>query len=242
VRSIVVAGLLVACSAPPKPPAPAPAPPTPQRDLAVAEPPPKQPTPAAESDLDFVIERQIRVAPNAPIRRRTNQTPQEIDIAEHELWSPCVRDYVQARRDESRRALTAVFARYATTCNADRHVVVARPSEYRGSYVAYRGTFAPDRTDVELEIVACGTTAALDSVTLVADRKRWSGNVTSQEVGGCTVATMPDLRALRRALRDALDAKLVIVEIDGEHDIVITDEMKRDLRLMLDALDAISAR
>ncbi len=242
---MVFAGLLVACSAPPKPPAPAPAP-APQRDLAVAEPPPKQLTPTAqEREGDLVIVRGVRVAPNEldpPIRRRTNQWPQEIDLAEHELWSPCVRDYVQARGEDMRRALTAVFARYATTCNADRHVVVARPSDYRGSYVAYRGTFAADRSDVELEIVACGTTVALDSITLVADRKRWSGNVTSNEVGGCTVATMPDLRSLRRALRDALDAKVVIVEIDGEHDIVITDDMKRDLRLMLDALDAVSAR
>ena len=228
--------LLAACSASPKPPAPPPAPPPPPRDLAVAEPAPKQPTPPPQDERDFVIDRMRPIDP--PIRRRTNQ---EIVFAEPELWSPCVRDYVQARGDDTRRMLTALFARYATTCNADRHVVVARPTDYRGSYVAYRGTFA-DRVAVELEVVACGTTAALERIAVVTDGKRWTGNVTSEEVGGCVVATLPDLRALRRALRDALDARAAVVEIDGVHDIVITDDMKRDLRLMLDALDALSAR
>ena len=241
-RSLVVTGLLVACSAPPKPPAPEPAAPAPKRDLAVAEPPPKPP-PAEEPDGSTWIVRGTRVRPNnfdAPLRRRTIEAPQEIDIGEHELWSPCVRDFVQARGEEARRALTSLFARYGTICNAERQVVLVRPSDYdQRSYIAFRGTLA---ADLALDIVVCGTTAAIESIALVSDRKRWTARTTSEEEAGCMVASLPDVKSLRRALRDALDARLAIVEIDGDHDIVITDEMKRDVRLMLDALDALSAR
>jgi hypothetical protein len=226
--------LLVACSAPPKP-APVPASDAPKRDLAVAEPVPKAVAPPPpEQALD--IRGSLLIDANLPrqpiITRRINQQPLELDVAERDLWTPCVRDFVAAQPPPARRVLTAAFARYPTSCDAEKRIVIDAPREYRDRFVVFRGPFAA----MTFDVVTCGASPP-GAVAISYDGKRWTGIATSTQIGACTTTSVPDMPSLRRVLRDLVDAKDVTV-----HEVVVTDEMKRDLRLVLDALDALSAR
>ena len=243
--------MVAACSAPPKPsPAPA-AQPAPVRDLAVAEPPPK-PRPPEEPLIDpsdpsarneWLVRGMDRPRGfDAPIRRRVMPPPQELDVAERDLWSPCVRDFVQAQPVHARRPLTAVFSRYGITCDATKRVVVASPQDVRGKpFLGYSATFTNDRAELVLNIATCGV--SFDRAVIVYDGKTWtSGGLVVENVDGCATASLPDVRSIRRMLRDMLDARNAVVRIDGAEDMPITDEMKHELRLMLDAYDALSVR
>ena len=236
--------VLVACSAPVTPAhEPAPAPP-PKRDLAVAEPPPKQPTPPEEIDPygQSGRDRLITVSPRrrdlVPIgnERRVFPLQQEIDVAARDLWSPCVRDFVQAQPEHARRPFAAVVARYPTSCDASHRIVVEAPLEYRDRFVVLRGAL----TALTLDVVTCGM-APNGSVEIIYDGRRWTGLATTEQISGCAITSVPDMPSLRRVLRDVVDAKDVIARVDTI-DVVVTFEMKRDLRLMLDALDVLSAR
>jgi hypothetical protein len=223
---------LVACSAPPKP-APVPREP-PKRDLAVAEAVKTQPAPQEPADPNAWIIDANR--PRRPIlvdtRVRVVQQPLELDVAERDLWSPCVRDFVRTQSSATRRVLTAAFARYPTSCDTEKRIVIDAPPEYRDRFVVFRGPLAA----MTLDLVVCGT-APPGAVVISYDGKRWTGIATSTQIGACTTTSVPDMPSLRRVLRDLVDAKDVTV-----HDVIVTDEMKRDLRLVLDALDALSAR
>ena len=233
VRALALVAI-VACSAPPKA-APAPAAPAEaKRDLAVAEPAPKKPAtePQPPGGLNLVSRDELIV------RGRFQTQPQdELDVAERDLWAPCVREFVQAQQPHARRALTAAFARHAVTCDDHKRIVIAPPHDYRGtSYVAYRGAFG----DLAFEVVVCGVDE-FDSASLAYDGKRWRSGA-SDRVDVCAIASTPDVRTIRRMLRDAVDARDVVLHVDGIEDVVITEQRKRDLRLVLDALDALGTR
>jgi hypothetical protein len=224
---------LVACSAPPKP-APVPASAAPKRDLAVAEPtrpPPAQPDEPPDPYAWVIDANRPRPARDIVITRRVNQAPVEIDVAERDLWMPCVRDFVAVQSPPARRVLTAAFARYPTSCDAEKRIVIDAPREYRDRFVVFRGPLAA----MTFDLVTCGSAPA-GAVAITYDGKRWTGIATSTQVGACTTTSVPDMPSLRRVLRDLVDARDVTV-----HDVVVTDEMKRDLRLVLDALDALDA-
>jgi hypothetical protein len=88
--------------------------------------------------------------------------------------------------------------------------------------------------------VICGVTA-FDGATLEYDGKRWRSEA-SDRVDVCAIASTPDVRSIRRMLRDAVDARAMVLHIDGIEDVVLTEQRKKDLRLVLDALDALSVR
>lgn len=219
--------VLAACGAPPRP-SPASAPPPPARDLAVAEPVKAQPLPPPRRDRDLAIV--LGARDEVPgIGRRVLQ-PGEIAVAERDLWSPCVRDFVAGQPAATRRALTAAFARFPTSCDAEKRVVLEAPREYGERYVVFRGPLTAMTFDV-----VCGTPGP--AVAIVHDGQRWTGTATSTQLGACTTTSVPDMPSLRRVLREVAEARDATAQ-----DVVITDDMKRDLRLVLDALDALSAR
>lgn len=143
-----------------------------------------------------------------------------------------MRAFVEAKPPEARRALTAAFARYPARCDAEQRIVIDAPPEYRERFVVLRGTLA----NLTLDVVTCGTPAA-EAITIAYDRKRWTGMATTSQLGACAKASVPDMPSLRRALREATFARDATV-----NDVAVSDEMKRDLGLVLDALDALSAR
>lgn len=239
--------MLVACGGSPEHATSPVAPPAPKRDLAVAEPAAKEPTPPEEDGLDpndrssrdaWII-RGVRRAPPRRIpvlRRRINEAPEEVDIAASEMWSPCVKDFVQRQSETARRAWTAAFARYTPGCDVNQRASVEPPREYRGKpYVAFTG-----RLDaLAIELVTCGSDASIHDAWFELDGRRKQllvGDPAQRE--GCTVVVTPDSPSTRRVLREAIESSRPVVHFDNGGEEPITDDNRRDLRLMLDALSA----
>jgi len=172
------------------------------------------------------------------------------DIQESELWVPCVRDFVRARPEPARRALTAALARYQTTCGPDGGVVLLGVlgldgRERRGrSDVGFTDTLSASRTDVSLRVASCDGPLAAERIAIAADGARWSSPriAFAQDQYGCEVAVLPWTRALARAVWAAAGAADAVIAFEGGgQDLAITDEMKQHLRAMLEALDALDA-
>lgn len=248
-KPAVVAFAVAACSAPaqhgadPARPTSAPAP---RHELAVAEPgpsPPAAPPEAPELGEISVIRARQRREPQLPVPRRPTVERRELAIADVEMWSPCVRAFVDARPLHVRRVLTAAFARHAVACDAERRVQIAPRPEREGlPFLGYTGTVAADRAELALTVMACSV-PAFEQFTIVYDGRRWdSPPVRSERAGGCAIARTPDLRGIRLVLRDVLEARDAVVHVDGAADLVIDAGMRRDLQVMLDAVEALTAR
>jgi len=73
---------------------------------------------------------------------------------------------------------------------------------------------------------------------------RWSSTrLELERADGWEIAMLPLTRTLARVVRRALDARDTVLRFEGPRgyeDVIITDEMKQDLQVMLDALDAIN--
>jgi hypothetical protein len=240
----------VACSAPVQQPAAQPqqAPAT-RDEVAIAEPPPKQAQPAERpidpndpSGHDEWLLRNMEHPPRVPIVVRRYNPPDEVFVGSSDLWSPCVKDFVYSRSDDARRALTAAFGRYVVTCDSEKRVVIAPPHEYLGkSTLSFTGTFAGSSSTVMLRVTTCSATT-LEQIVVVYDGKRWTSPQLNPEpsTGGCVGTSLPISKTVRRMVRDLSEAREAIVLFDTE-EVFLSDDMKRDLQLMLDALDALAS-
>lgn len=191
----------------------------------------------------------------------------DADILESELWEPCVREFVRARPERVRRALTAALARYQTACTPDDGVALQGARgldgrERRGrSDVGFTGTLSAARAtaaranavpatavraNVSLRVAYCGEPIAAERIVISAGSERWSSPRLpfAQDVHGCEVAELPWTRALARVVGAAADGGDAVVAFEGRaaHDLAVTDEMKQHLRAMLEVLEALDAR
>jgi hypothetical protein len=159
----------------------------------------------------------------------------QLDVAPSDLWSPCVKEHVQKQGPDARRAWTALFARYVPSCDADHRMRIDPPREYAGKpYVALRGVVGGE---LVIEAASCNASSA-ERVVIAYDDQRWTAPLhDSEQRAGCIVVRVPETRTARRVLRNALDASHASVQLDGD-EIAITEELKRDLRLVLDATGA----
>lgn len=229
---VMLVAMLVACGAPaPRTPTPPPPAPPPPRDLAVAEPPPKPQPRERRVDADnitWLVDRDVHW------RRRLPATRRELKAAESGGWSACVRDYVDALPAHVRRPVTAAFARYKVACDDERRVVL-EPSRTAPA-IAFVGPI----TALGLQAVAC---RAFDRLAIEYDGRRWVAGVlaTERRTDGCTVAALPNTPALRSVLREAIAASEAVLRFDDD-ELAFPEGSRYDLRLMLDALDALSAR
>ena len=83
-----------------------------------------------------------------------------------------------------------------------------------------------------------------ERITLIADGVRWSSpRIDFDDDGGWEIATLPLGRELARVVKHAAESRDALLRFEAERgyeDVVLTDDMKQDLRVMLDALDAIN--
>jgi hypothetical protein len=177
-----------------------------------------------------------------------------LDVAESDFLSRCVRDFVYAQPDASRRALIAAFTQYQTTCDGAGRVVLERPLSFDSrerrarSDVAFTGTLSPERVDLALRVAYCGgDSASPDRITIVADDATWTSSRLEfeRDTGACDVAELPYTRPLGRILFDVTDATDALIRFEGTGlagELVASDGIKHELRVVLEALDALSAR
>jgi hypothetical protein len=168
-----------------------------------------------------------------------------------DFWSPCVRDFVQLQPEAARDALGEALSLYGTACTGgpSRRVEFQAPRTDRTapaqSYLGLVG--ALERTSCELALRAAyhGRPVRAERITLIADGVRWSSPRIDfdDDDDGWEIATLPLGRELARVVKRTAEARDALLRFEAGRDyedVVLTEDMKQDLRVMLDALDAIN--
>jgi hypothetical protein len=182
---------------------------------------------------------------------RALRLPTLLDLSnkKSDFWSPCVREFVQLQPEAARDALGEALSLYSTSCTGGpvRRVEFQTPPASRAapaqSYLGLVGALEPNRSELALRAAYHGQVRA-ERITLIADGARWSSpRIDFDDDDGWEIATLPLTRELARAVRGAADARDVLLRFESARsyeDVTVTEEMKQDLRVMLDALDAIN--
>ena len=259
VRAVVMLLLVTACGGSPRTQrAAAPAPPHDTTEWAVAEPPPPRSLQAPErtlgSDLFYRDPQWIaeelareRGRETVVIERRFGRFG-TLEPAESDFWSPCVRDIVLQQPEPARRALTALVANYATSCDGAGSVILERPlgldgREHRAlSGIALVGTVGR-QIDVALRVTYCGAVTDLDHVVLIASDTRWTSQRLElvRDADNCLSADIAVTRAVERTARALTDApaSLRFEGARGYDTVALDEDALRVLRIALDSLDAL---
>lgn len=167
-----------------------------------------------------------------------------------DFWSPCVREFVQLQPEAARDALGEALSLYSTSCTGApvRRVEFQTPPASRGapaqSYLGLVGALEQNRGELALRAAFHGRPIRAVRITLIADDARWSSpRIDFDDDDGWEIATLPLTRELARVVRRAADGRDVLLRFESERsyeDVTVTEDMKQDLRGMLDALDAIN--
>jgi hypothetical protein len=201
--------------------------------------------PAAYAD-DRLAERDPKPEPEVPRARSARPNSPLPD---------CVKDFVDAQSAAARERLVEALSVYATTCDrVERRVVVdaPRPSpsghDYAfESHISFGGHLTRTQSRVWLSVSYHGDAPIqAERIKVAADEFRWtSPPLKFEHDSSGTVwehAAIPYTKSMQSIVRKMIDAKDVIVRFEGPRnhaDLVVTDEMKHDLELMMDALAAI---
>jgi hypothetical protein len=177
--------------------------------------------------------------------------PTLLDVSnkKSDLWSPCVRDFVQGEPEIARDVLGEALSLYSTACTvgASRRVEFQTPRGDRTalaqSYLGLVGALEPTSCELALRAAYHGPAMRAERITLIADGVRWSSpRIDFDDDSGWEIATLPLTRELARVVMRAAEARDALLRFESGaayEDVVVTDDMKQDLRVMLDALDAI---
>jgi hypothetical protein len=166
-----------------------------------------------------------------------------------DYWSPCVRDFVQTQPEPARAVLGEALSLYSTSCTGGpaRRVEFQTPAGRLApaqSYIGLVGALEQSRGELALRAAFHGQAVRADRITLIADGARWSSpRIDFEDDDGWEIATLPLTRELARVVRRAADARDVLLRFESERsyeDVAVSEDMKQDLRVMLDALDAIN--
>ncbi len=181
-----------------------------------------------------------------PVRARPGESFYE---SKRDFWSPCVRDFVETQPEAAREVLGEALSAYSTACTTGpvKRVEFRTPRTGRTapaeSHLGLIGVLEPGTCELSLEAAYRGEPVHAERITLIADGVRWSSpRLDFDRYDDGETVTVPLSRALLRVVARAIDAHETIVRFEGAagyEDVVVTGEMKQDLRVMLDALDAI---
>lgn len=163
-----------------------------------------------------------------------------------DYWSPCVRAFVQGQPAGARELLGEALSLYGTTCGPTR-IEFRVPRAGRSAPTAQLALVgALERTTRELALRAVyrGEPIRAERITVIADGARWSSpRLDFERDADGEAATLPFTRTVAREVRRAIDARDALLRFESAtdyEDVAISDELKQELRVMLDALDALA--
>jgi hypothetical protein len=242
--------VLAACggAAAPAPAVPAPAAPV-ASNRAEAEPwtpPPAKPRKVAVSG-PFVLRDELLV--EEEMRPRLRVGPDVISAKRSDLWHPCVRDVVEQRDRAIRDLLGDALTTYLVTCDRAAGTVTFGSSDRRTasqrSYLGISGIVTRTAARLELAVVRHGAVTP-EKITILAGTTRWTSvglDPVFDPVAERSVATLPFTRALTRVIRTVLESDEAILRFEsaaGSEDVVITEDMKQDLRVLAELGDVLN--
>lgn len=244
--------LLAACAGPAAPPPTVPAPPPPAPSTR-AEAEPWTPPQRAPADRRLVIRSPIALVRgdllvDSELRPRLSGL-ETISAKRSDLWHPCVRSVVEQRERSVRDLLGDVLTAYLVACDRTSGSVAFGSSDRRtaaaGSSLGISGVVTATTARLELSVVRAGD-ALPERITILAGATRWTSiplDPVFDPVAERSVAALPFTRALARVVRAVLDADEAFVRFEsatGSEDVVITEDMKQDLRVLSELADALS--
>jgi hypothetical protein len=177
--------------------------------------------------------------------------PTLLDISnkKSDFWSPCVREFVQGQPEGVRDVLGEALSLYSTACTGgpSRRIEFQTPRADRTaltqSYLGLVGALEGASCELALRAAYRGPPVRAERIALIADGVRWSSpRIDFDDDGGWEIATLPLTRELARVVMRTAEARDALLRFEAGaayEDVVLTDDMKQDLRAMLDALDAI---
>lgn len=233
--------VLAACGGAPPPAAQPAAPPPAPSTRAEAEPwrPPPTPPPSRTNRS-----REQIILDEMPRLRRDQA---ELTEKRSDLWTPCVRDLVEARDRAFRNELGDALTFYTTKCDREaQHAIFGPPQRrfyQRNSYFGFIGDLTPRTVRIELLFVRRGGPPP-ERITLIAGAARW----TSQKLDALvetdvSSVKLPYTRSVARVLRKMLETDDAIVRFEaevGSEDMLVTEEMKGDLGVFVELADSLS--
>jgi hypothetical protein len=170
-------------------------------------------------------------------------------------WADCVKDFVDAQRSSAREPLLDALSVYFTTCDrVERRIIVEAPRPVPSghdyafeSHVSFGAQLTKAQSRVWLSVTYHGDSRILaERIKVAADDFRWTSPPLSFEHDASNPswesAEIPYTKSLQGIVRKMIESRDVIIRFEGPKthaDLVVTDEMKHDLKLMLDALAAI---
>ena len=238
-------------------------------DPAIAEPPPEPPRTPARPPVNGrrliprpgpllvgPVTREVwALDPQAPgdlvSVDRWLRLPTLLDVSnkKSDFWSPCVREFVQGEPEGVRDVLGEALSLYSTACTGgpSRRVEFQTPRADRTapaqSYLGLVGALEAASCELALRAAYRGPAVRAERITLIADGVRWSSpRIDFDDDDGWETATLPLTRELARVVMRTAEARDALLRFEAGaayEDVVLTDDMKQDLRVMLDALDAI---
>lgn len=174
----------------------------------------------------------------------------EVSVDKKTFWSPCVRDFVETQPEAARAALGEALSLYSTSCAStpSHRVEFQTPAAGRTaperSHLGLVGALERTRGELALRAAYHGEPVNAERITLIADGVWWSSpRIDVDDADGWEIATLPLTRELARVVRRAAEARDTRLRFEAPRhyeDVIVTDDMKQDLRVMLDALDAIN--
>ena len=167
----------------------------------------------------------------------------------------CVKDFVDAQTASARDRLVEALSVYSTTCDrVERRIVVEAPRPSPSghdyafeSHVSFGGYLTKTQSKLWLSVSYHGDAPIqAERIKVAADEFRWtSPSLKFEHDSTSTIwehADIPYTRNMQTIVRKIIESKDVIVRFEGPRshaDLVVTEEMKHDLKLMMDALAAI---
>lgn len=178
---------------------------------------------------------------------RLRRDQAELTEKRSDLWTPCVRDLVEARDRAFRNELGDALTFYTTKCDREAQHAIFGPPQRRfyqlNSYFGFIGDLTPRTARIELLFVRRGGPPP-ERITLIAGAARW----TSQKLDALvetdvSSVKLPYTRSVARVLRKMLETDDAIVRFEaevGSEDMLVTEEMKGDLGVFVDLADSLS--
>ncbi|HEY0987299.1 MAG TPA: hypothetical protein VGD80_09625 [Kofleriaceae bacterium] len=167
----------------------------------------------------------------------------------------CVKDFIDAQIASAHDRLVEALQVYSTTCDrVERRVVVEAPRPTPSghdyafeSHISFGGHLTKTQPKLWLSVSYHGDAPIqAERIKVAADEFRWtSPPLKFEHDSSGTVwehADIPYTRNMQGIVRKMIESKDVIVRFEGPRshaDLVVTDEMKHDLKLMMEALAAI---
>lgn len=165
-----------------------------------------------------------------------------------DLWDPCVRDLLADRDPVIRDALGDSLTGYVLTCDRTAHRIAFEPplsttSQAPSTVIGIHGVLERGRTEVALRLVyLIARPDPFERVTIIAGPLRWTSPRLDVEHEPATheatsIPFAPSVVRVVRRMLDEPDARIRFETASSYDEVIVTDQTKQDMRVILDALD-----